>query len=142
MFTCWIVNSPVNMNIFTSLELGQKPQQAVILLLRPLWEPRELMLEISVEQKSDLILGALNQRTLLDVLRRGLAGGGEDEEHVQGAELHVVPHDVPQGVQGMTEELLVREILCPWRAEEHVNSIAFNCGNLITKKCIKVFAWS
>ena len=57
------------MNIFTSLELGQQLQQAVELLLRLLWELRELVLEVSEEQKPDLVAGALNQRTLLDILR-------------------------------------------------------------------------
>ena len=65
------------------------------------------MLEVSVEEQPDFVLGSLNQRTLLKVLRGRLAGAGEDEEHVQGAELHVVSHDVPQGVQGPSEKLLV-----------------------------------
>ena len=68
MFTCRFMNSTMNMNILTSLKLGQKPQQAVELLLRPVWEPRELMLEVSVEQQPDLVPGALNQWTLLEVL--------------------------------------------------------------------------
>ena len=62
------MNSPVNVNILASLKLEQKPEQAVKLLLRPVWEPGELVLEVSVEQQPDLVPGALNQRTLLEVL--------------------------------------------------------------------------
>ena len=69
--------------------------------------------------------------------------GGEDEEHVQGAELHVVSHYVPQGVQGLAEEFLIRQILCPRRAEEHhLNSIAFNCWNPISIIFFKKFVIS
>ena len=137
LFTCWFMNSPVNVNILASLKLGQKPEQAVELLLRPVWKPGKLVLEVSVEQQPDLISGALNQRTLLEVLWGGLAGGGEDQQHVQGAELHVIPHDVPQGVQGLREELLVRLVLCPWRVEQYFNSIAFNCWKLFSKRNLK-----
>ena len=68
MFTCRFMNSTMNMNILTSLKLGQKPEQGVELLLRPVWELGELVLEVSVEQQPDLVPGALNQRTLLEVL--------------------------------------------------------------------------
>ena len=136
LFTCWFMNSPVNVNILTSLELGQEPQQAVELLLSPVRLPGKLVLEVSVEEQPDFVLGPLNQRTLLEVIWGRLAGAGEDEEHVQGAELHVVPHDVPQGVQGLREKLFVWEILCPWRLEQHLNSIAFNGWNMISKRAI------